>query len=56
MQNQVKRGRPRKIVVENPTQKIEVKKVKMNNMEFNKKLFEPMKTGTKVDQCPELML
>ena len=30
MQNQVKRGRPRKTVVNNPTQKVVVKKVKMN--------------------------
>jgi len=49
MLNQVKRGRPRKVVVDNPTQKIQIQKVKMNDMEFNKNLFEPMKTGTKVD-------
>ena len=49
MVNKVKRGRPSKKVVNNPTQSIVVKTVKMDNMEFNKKLFEPMKTGTKVD-------
>ena len=49
MQNKVKRGRPSKQVVETTTMKLNVKTVKMNDMEFNKKLFEPMKTGTKVD-------
>ena len=49
MVNKVKRGRPSKKVVNNPTQSVVVKTVKMDNMEFNKKLFEPMKTGTKVD-------
>ena len=50
MQKEVKRGRPRKTMVENPTMKVQVKTIKMDDMEFNKKLFEPMKTGTKVDQ------
>ena len=49
MVNKVKRGRPSKKIVNNPTQSVVVKTVKMDNMEFNKKLFEPMKTGTKVD-------
>ena len=44
-----KRGRPRKTVVNAPTQNVVVKTVKMDDMQFNKKLFEPMKTGTKVD-------
>jgi|MDSV01.2.fsa_nt_gb DNA repair protein RadA/Sms len=48
MKNQVKRGRPRK-VVETTTMKLNVKTVKMNDLNFDKKLFEPMKTGTKVD-------
>ena len=48
MVNKVKRGRPRK-QVNAPTTKIQVKTVKMDNMDFNKKLFEPMKTNTKVD-------
>ena len=48
MQNQVKRGRPRK-VVETTTMKLNVKTVKMNDLNFDKKLFEPMKTKTKVD-------
>ena len=49
MQNKVKRGRPSKQVVETTTMKLNVRTVKMNDMEFNKKLFEPMKTNTKVD-------
>ena len=48
MINKVKRGRPSKKVVNNPTQSVVVKTVKMDNMEFNKKLFEPMKTGTRL--------
>ena len=50
MSNQVKRGRPRKTMVENPISKVQIKTVKMDDMEFNKNLFKPMKTGTKVDQ------
>ena len=49
MIKEVKRGRPSKQVVETTTMKLNVKTVKMNDMEFNKRLFEPMKTGTKVD-------
>ena len=45
-----KRGRPRKVVVEATNQKVKIQTVKMDDMQFNKKLFEPMKTGTKVDQ------
>ena len=49
MIKEVKRGRPSKQVVETTTMKLNVKTVKMNDMEFNKRLFEPMRTGTKVD-------
>ena len=48
MLKEVKRGRPSK-VVETPTLKMNVKTVKMNDLNFDKKLFEPMVTGTKVD-------
>ena len=44
-----KRGRPRKVVVEATNQKVKIQTIKMDDMQFNKKLFEPMKTGTKVD-------
>ena len=36
-------------VVKTPTLKLSVKTVKMKNLNFDKKLFEPMATGTKVD-------
>jgi DNA repair protein RadA/Sms len=49
MQKQVKRGRPRKNV-ETPQMKLNVKTVKMDNLNFDKKLFTPMRTKTKVDQ------
>ena len=49
MQNKVKRGRPRKNV-ETPQMKLNVKTVKMDDLNFNKKLFTPMRTKTKVDQ------
>ena len=49
MVNQVKRGRPSKQIIETTNIKLNVKTVKMDDMEFNKRLFEPMKTGTKVD-------
>ena len=38
MQNKVKRGRPSKQVVETTTMKLNVKTVKMNDMEFNKEI------------------
>ena len=38
MQNKVKRGRPRKTVINNPTKTVVVKKVKMDDMEFNKNI------------------
>jgi len=49
MQNEVKRGRPRK-TVETPQMKLNVKTVKMDDLTFNDKLFTPMRTKTKVDQ------
>ena len=49
MVNQVKRGRPSKQIIETTNIKLNVKTVKMDDMQFNKRLFEPMKTGTKVD-------
>ncbi len=47
--SKVKRGRPSKKHVDAPTMKLNVKTVKMDDLSFNKGLFEPMKTGTKVD-------
>jgi len=41
MSNTVKRGRPRKVM--------SIKTVKMNDLSFNKGLFKPMRTKTKVD-------
>ena len=48
MKNEVKRGRPRK-QIETPMMKLKVKTVKMDDLSFNKDLFKPMRTGTKVD-------
>ena len=46
--NTIKRGRPSKI--NSPqTVSINVKTVKMNDLSFDKKLFKPMRTRTKVD-------
>lgn len=44
-----KRGRPSK-KVSTPNVSFEVSTVKMNNLSFNKNLFEPMKTNTKIDE------
>ena len=44
MVKEVKRGRPSK-KVETPTLKMNVKTVKMNDLIFDKKLFEPMGYG-----------
>ena len=48
MVKEVKRGRPSK-KVKATTMKLNVKTVKMNDLVFDKGLFEPMATGTKVD-------
>lgn len=45
-----KRGRPRKADQKNVNVNIKVNTVKMDELQFDKKLFIPMKTGTKLDQ------
>ena len=49
MKKEVKRGRPRK-QVNNVNTTFKVSTVKMNDLEFHKNLFIPMKTKTKVDE------
>ena len=45
----VKRGRPRKVQTTNQEKPFTISTVKLGSMSFDKKLFEPMKTGRKVD-------